>query len=307
MPLVHLDTDLGGDIDDICALALLLRWPEVEIAGITTVTEHDGKRAGYVREALRLAGRDDLAVAAGADVALGRFRLEGGLPPEDRYWPEPVPAAPGPLDAALDLLEQSIARGAIVIGIGPFTNLALLEARRPGVLRRARLFLMGGCVRPAPAGFPAWDFTMDYNVQADAAAALAVLDASSPTLVPIEITEQTALRRAQLPHLRRAGPLGALLAGQAEAFAASERMEERYGRSCSGLPADIVNFLHDPLAVAVALGWEGAAVERTPLGWRMAGEWLRIEEWPDGRPTPLVAAVDGARFGQFWLERVAAI
>ena len=25
---VHLDTDLGGNIDDLCALVLLLRWEE---------------------------------------------------------------------------------------------------------------------------------------------------------------------------------------------------------------------------------------------------------------------------------------
>lgn len=24
---VHLDTDLGSDMDDLCALAMLLRWP----------------------------------------------------------------------------------------------------------------------------------------------------------------------------------------------------------------------------------------------------------------------------------------
>src|SRR5581483_4290775 len=132
----------------------------------------------------------------------------------------------------------------------------------------------------------------------------AVLDASTPTLIPIEITERTALRRAYLPALRRAGPLAALLVRQAAAFAASERMEERYGRTCAGLPADIVNFLHDPLAVAIALGWEGAVVERVPLAWRMDGDWLRIEERPDGRPTPLVTAVDGARFAEFWLDRV---
>ena len=28
---IHLDTDLGGDLDDICALAMLLRWPGVEL------------------------------------------------------------------------------------------------------------------------------------------------------------------------------------------------------------------------------------------------------------------------------------
>ena len=55
--IVHLDTDLGGDIDDLCALAMLLRWEQVEIAGITTVAEAGGRRAGYVRQVLELEGR----------------------------------------------------------------------------------------------------------------------------------------------------------------------------------------------------------------------------------------------------------
>src|SRR5438105_12278921 len=129
---VHLDTDIGGDIDDLCALALLLAWPDVETVGVTTVAEHAGKRAGYVRYALALAGRTGVPVAAGAEVRIGRFVLGTDLPPEHRYWPQPVPAAPGPLAAALDLLEQSI----------------------------------------------------DYNVQADPAAARDVLEAATTTLVP---------------------------------------------------------------------------------------------------------------------------
>jgi hypothetical protein len=34
---VHLDTDLGSDTDDLCALAMLLGWPDVEVVGVTTV------------------------------------------------------------------------------------------------------------------------------------------------------------------------------------------------------------------------------------------------------------------------------
>ena len=161
---VHLDTDIGGDLDDLCALALLLRWPGVEIAGITTVLEDRGKRAGYARYVLDLAGRSDVPVAAGAEASLPSFRERYGLPPEERYWPEPVRPMPGPLGAALDLLERSIERGAIVVGIGPFTNLSLLERRRPGILGPTRLCLMGGSVHPAPQGFPAWDFRADFNV-----------------------------------------------------------------------------------------------------------------------------------------------
>jgi purine nucleosidase len=45
---VHLDTDLGGDPDDVCALAMLLKWPGVEITAITTTAEAGGRRACYV-------------------------------------------------------------------------------------------------------------------------------------------------------------------------------------------------------------------------------------------------------------------
>jgi inosine-uridine nucleoside N-ribohydrolase len=141
---LHLDTDLGGDIDDLCALAMVLNWSDVELLAVTTVADDQGRRAGYARYALRLAGREDIAVAAGADVSLDCYRSRPGLPDEDVYWPEPIPPAPTSLHQALSLLEQSIEQGAIVVAIGPYTNLALLERRSPGILRTATLHLMGG-------------------------------------------------------------------------------------------------------------------------------------------------------------------
>ena len=70
---------------------MLLRWPGgLNLTGITTVGELSGKRAGYARYALALEGRQDVPVAAGADVAQGYYRQELRLPPEERYWPEPV-------------------------------------------------------------------------------------------------------------------------------------------------------------------------------------------------------------------------
>ncbi|MCI0553911.1 MAG: nucleoside hydrolase, partial [Anaerolineae bacterium] len=71
---IHLDTDLGGDIDDLCALAMLLRWNDVELTGITTVAEASGRRAGYARRVLELEGRSKVPVAAGADVSQGFYR-----------------------------------------------------------------------------------------------------------------------------------------------------------------------------------------------------------------------------------------
>jgi inosine-uridine nucleoside N-ribohydrolase len=302
---VHLDTDIGGDIDDLCALALLLNWPDVEITGITTVLEHGGKRAGYARYALALAGRGEVPVAAGADVDPGRFPL----PPEERYWPEPVPQSPGPLEAAIELLKRSVEQGAILVGIGPFTNLSLLERRYPGILRQATLCLMGGHVYPPPATFPAWDHEMDFNVQADSTAARHVLESADPanlTLVPIEVSVQTALRRSHLPTLRRSGPLGRLIARQAETFAQDERIAARYGHTCPGLPPDILNFQHDPLACAVALGWNGVTVESLPIELEMDGEWLCERIGPTGQHYRVVTGIDAEKFNAFWLERMAS-
>lgn len=46
---LHLDTDIGGDLDDLCALALLLKTPDLAITGVTTTAETNGRRAGYVQ------------------------------------------------------------------------------------------------------------------------------------------------------------------------------------------------------------------------------------------------------------------
>ncbi len=303
---IHLDTDLGGDIDDLCALAMVLRWPGVEITGITTTAELEGKRAGYVRHVLGLVGREDVPVAAGADVSLGRLRYEQNLLDEGRYWGAPIAPAPGPLERALALLEAAVEQGATLIAIGPFTNLHLLEERHPGILAGVPLVLMGGYVYPPREGFPQWGNDSDYNVQADARAAQYVMEHSSPTLVPLTVSVETALRRAYLPRLRKAGPLGQLLAAQAEAFAVDEGMEEKYGRTCPALPTDTINFQHDPLACAIALGWsEGVEMRETPLRVQMKDGWLHEVEDPTGRPLRLVTRVDGGRFSQFWLETIA--
>ncbi len=111
-----------------------------------------------------------------------------------------------------------------------------------------------------------------------------VLDAAEPTLVPVEVTVQTALTRGDLCRLREGGPVAQLIAHQAEAFAAEHRYADRYAAACPGMPADLVNFQHDPLACAVALGWGGVTVERLPL--------------------PTVTTVDAAAFSQLWLATV---
>ncbi len=306
MTKIHLDTDLGGDLDDICALAMVLRWPGVDLTGITTVGDDHGRRAGYVRYALGLEGRNDIPVAAGAEISQGYYRYELGLPLEERYWPEPVQPSPNPVEVAVNLLRRSIELGATIVGIGPFTNFYLLDIQYPGILSQAKLFLMGGYIYPPRPGFPKWGNEMDFNIQADIKSAKHVIEHSNPTLIPLSVTAETALRRAYLDDLRTVGALGQLIARQAEAFAVDEQLEVKYGETCEGLPADIINFQHDPLACSIALGWdEGVEIKELPLIVEEKDGWLTERIHPSGKPVRVVTKVDGVRFSQFWIYAIA--
>jgi inosine-uridine nucleoside N-ribohydrolase len=221
------------------------------------------------------------------------------------YWPEPILPAPTPLDQALSLLEHSIEQGAIIAAIGAYTNLALLEKRSPGILNRAKLFLMGGYVFPPREGFPPWGNNMDWNVQVDVKSAHYVLQHSSPVLVPLSVTVETSLRRAYLATLRQSGPLAQLIARQAEAFAKEWNNEVMYGQTCKGLPEDTINFQHDPLACAIALGWnEGVEIREFLLKREIRDGWLIQTIDESGKPTKVVTRVNGDKFNEFWLDTV---
>ena len=301
---VHLDTDLGGDMDDLCALAMLLYWPNVEITGITTVAESAGRRAGYVHHVLELEDRSDIPIAAGSDVSSGYYRYpELRYPDDERYWSKKITSVPGELENAIQLLKQSIERAATVISIGPFTNLYLLDLHYPGILQQAKLFLMGGYIYPIRPGFPNWGNDMDWNIQVDVRSAKHVLENSTPTLIPLSATVETALQRSCLDDLRKAGALGRLIAHQAEAFAQDEENEKRFGETCEGLPDDFINFLHDPLACAIALGYEqGIETEAVPILVEENDGFLIERVDPTGRVLSLVKKVDGSHFNEFWLN-----
>jgi inosine-uridine nucleoside N-ribohydrolase len=303
MKKVHLDTDIGGDPDDVCALAMLLKWKDVRITGITTMTDDGGRRAGYAKYVLNLAGRDEIPVKAGAGISGGYYSYEPDYPDETRHWPEPVSPAPNPADEAIELLKASIEQGATIVCVGQYTNLFLLDRKYSGILRDANLYLMGGMVYPIREGYPQWDNDVDYNIQLDVNSAKYVLENSNPTLVTVSVTAETALRRAYVAALRESGPLGALIATQSEAENDNGRNEETYGKTCSGLPVDILNFQHDPLACAIALGWDvGVLIEEVPLRFDIENGLLRERVDPAGKPMKVVTAIDRDAFNEFWFR-----
>ncbi len=302
---VHLDTDLGGDTDDACALAMLLGWPGVELVGITTVADADGLRAAYAEHVLGLAGRAGIPVAAGAGRSLTTLRRADPVTGDERHWPLDLPPRPAPPGAALDLLDRSVSAGATVIGIGPYTNLALLEICRPGRLAGVPVVLMGGWVHPPADGLVPWGPDMDFNVQWDTRAAEIVVGATHPTLVTLPATLAAQLRARDLPRLRAAGRLGGLLAGQAEAHGRQHDMPA-LGRAHPGLPDDLLNFQYDPAACAVAVGWPGATAADARLRPSYDRDTLVFVPDPAGHPARVVGRIDGDAFAETWLTAVEA-
>lgn len=303
---VHLDTDLGGDPDDACALVMLLGWPDVEIVGITTNLDVGGRRAGCVTEVLRLAGGSGIPVVAGAGSSLTTGRRVDATWGDERYWPAPVAPRPSPPGGALDLLAASVARGATVIVIGASTNLALLEIARPGSLAGVRVVAMAGWLGHPGAGFPDWGPARDWNVQCDTRAAEFVAGAADLTLVTMPVCMRAQLRGRDLPRLAAAGPVGALLARQSEAYAQDSGRRELVVEH-PALPDDLLNFHWDPVTGAAAVGWPGVQLTERILRPRLADGVLDFEEHPDGRPTMVSTDIDADAFAETWLRCVEAV
>ena len=91
---VILDTDIGDDIDDAFALALLLQSPELDVRGVTTVFGDAHTRALIVCRLLHELGRKDIPVASGQPArARPKYggQMQYGLRPCFRLRPQGGP------------------------------------------------------------------------------------------------------------------------------------------------------------------------------------------------------------------------
>jgi purine nucleosidase/pyrimidine-specific ribonucleoside hydrolase len=212
---ILLDCDPGHD--DAMALLLALASPEVELLGVTTVAGNQtlAHTTANALRVLEFAGREDVAVAAGADRPLVRPHAvahevhgETGLD-----GPDLPPARGEPVEAhAVDFLAERLrtaGRPVTLVAVGPLTNVALLLARHPGVAAHIEaVVLMGGAIAEGNVT-PAAEF----NIWADPEAAYRVFDSGLDlTMVGLDVTHRALLTDAHAARLREAGPTGALVA-----------------------------------------------------------------------------------------------
>ena len=238
---VILDCDPGHD--DAIALLLALASPEVELLGVTTVHGNQtlAKTTANALRVLDLAGRSDIAVAAGADRPLLRELTVASHVHGDSGLDGPaLPAASrAPLDeGAVEFMVRTIAASpepVTLVPTGPLTNIALLLERTGGA-NVARIVLMGGSIAEGnmtPAA--------EFNVWADPEAAAAVFGAGiDTTMIGLDVTHRAVTTPALQERLRTTGATGSFVADLVDFFTVFHR--ETYG--WDGAP------IHDAVAAA---------------------------------------------------------
>lgn len=211
-----LDTDIGTDVDDALALALILGSPELALSTVTTVYGDTALRA-------RLASRLCSLSTGGASpeiIAGGETTLSG----RDVWWPghegTQFPDLDsedygGRIDAVDHLVEEVLSHpGEIdVLAVGPLTNIAEAMRREPRVASAMRsLCIMGGDFRSGGR-------LREHNFVCDATAADEVFRSGAKIVVTgLDVTETIAFRPEQVERIRNAGPLGRALGAEIDIF-----------------------------------------------------------------------------------------
>jgi inosine-uridine nucleoside N-ribohydrolase len=233
MPLRHpviIDTDPG--IDDVVALALALRSPELDVLAITT-SYGNAPLALTTRNALtllRLLGASDVPLFPGAERPLERPLVTA---PETHGTSGVGHAAvPPPLDVAADtgaLLRALMRAGEPVtlVTLGPLTNLAHALATDPVLVRelvRRHIGMFGNIHERGNTN--RW---ADFNAWCDPEAADQVLRADLGTvMVGLDVTRRMTLSAAEVAGLARSErPLVSWLGQALQFYVEFHRSQER--------------------------------------------------------------------------------
>lgn len=283
-----IDTDPG--VDDAVAIFMALAAPDVELLGLTTVGGNV-PLARSTRNALALlqaAGRGDIPVAKGASRPLrGRFRYAtrfhgpGGL---SLRLPEPAvgPVAEGAVRFLNDRLTQQPGE-AILVALGPLTNVARLLWEYPRALEQARnIVVMGGAVNTPGNVTP----KAEFNFYSDPAAAEIVLSSGLPiTLVDLAACRQVGISREQALSLHSDHPIGRLALEMLQGWFAKDPGRQRFE-------------FYDPLALAIALEPAIATVAKVDLdvGLEENESWGETSETGGPGEISLPLQVDSTRF-----------
>lgn len=231
---VKLIIDCDPGIDDVVALALAARSPELDPVAVTTSYGNATLAATTrnARDVLGLAGRREIAVLSGSDRPLTRPLVtapETHGPTGVGYAPVPAeqPVSPNPV-VLLDLLAD-LDEPVVLVTLGPLTNLAHAVARDEALVRRAvaRHIGMFGNLHER-GNTNRW---ADFNAWCDPEATHRVLRAQLSTeMVGLDVTRRMTIDAAEVERYRASGEglvrwLGEALRFYVEFHRAQERLD----------------------------------------------------------------------------------
>jgi purine nucleosidase len=207
---VIFDTDIGTDVDDILALALLAKSPELKLIGVTTVYGDTPLRAKITKVTCDLIGCTDTAVLIGEKKTLTGRQIswaghEGyGVPDLDKAE---VSNTPGAVDYLLGAAKR-FAGELEVLATGPLTNIATAAQKDAASFSKIKhLYLMGGAF---------WVDRPEHNIKCDPEAAKIVFESGIPiTAIGLDLTLRVLLEADDVRQIAQLGNgAGALLEDQ---------------------------------------------------------------------------------------------
>jgi purine nucleosidase len=272
---ILLDTDLGSDVDDELALALLWGSNEVEVRGVCTTYGDTVLRARIVLRMAELLGRT-VTVAPGEVLpASGKEVWWAGIEGLAYDALPPLPVEDAEPSAGVRLLVDG-AHGAHLLAIGPLTSVA---AALDAGMAIDGITIMGGDWTDPSDG--------EHNLASDVVAARRVLESGVPiTMVGIDVTRQVRFGEPEIERFAATGHLGAVIAAEMRAW--MRRWDEDF------------EVPHDPLTALALLEpqlftfTEPGAVRVSDGGDGPEGAVRRIDA-PGGVRIALGVDVDAAR------------
>lgn len=186
---VILDTDIGGDIDDAFALALIVSSPEFELLGVTAAWGDTQLRARVADRMLCETGMSSVPVMAGVSADLPGAYIN------QARWAESLPAKT--YGSGLDFILEQIRRypnEITLLAIAPMSNVGAVIERDPATFRKLkRVVMMGGSIYRGygDLGYlPAHGPEPEYNIKSDVPSARRLFASGVPVYVmPLDSTQ----------------------------------------------------------------------------------------------------------------------
>ncbi len=194
---VILDTDIGSDIDDTWALAMMLGSPQIDLKLITTAFRDTPVKTRLVARMLERWNRTDIPIGTGLKTDDGGINQLEWLGEYD-FKKYPGMVYEDGVQALIDTIKKSDREITLVV-LGPQMNISEALKRDPSIAEKARVVTMAGSVHIGYQGHEGRQ--PEWNVRADIEAARAVFNAPWEIVMnPLDICGD--LRLTGEPYLR---------------------------------------------------------------------------------------------------------